>query len=68
MGGEECVEAEPDLPHVRLDRVHGAPPGVHQEEGAEGGQGGADVGQAEQEKELRQSEENLIYNLYKTIF
>ena len=47
MGGEECVEAEPDLPHVRFDRVHGAPPGVHQEEGAKGGQGGADVGQAD---------------------
>ena len=53
LGGQECLQAEPDLPHVRLDCLHGVAPGVHQEEGPARGQGGGDVGQAKQEKELR---------------
>ena len=53
LGGQERVQAEPDLPHVRLDRLHGVAPGVHQEEGSTGGQGGGD-GQAKQEEELKQ--------------
>ena len=53
LGGQECLQAEPDLPHVRLDRLHGVAPGVHQEEGSAGAQGGGNVGQAKQEKELK---------------
>ena len=53
LGGQECLQAEPDLPHVWLDSLHGVAPGVHQAEGPARAQGGGNIRQAKQEEELR---------------